>query len=85
MSKSFKTVLLSCLMASLCACSGKNGAANTCAAFLPVYINGTDAISDATARPILSNNEAGHKLCDWEYSSGSVESIPDTHIGTMTN
>ena len=42
------------------------GAANACAAFVPVYIHKDDQLTDGTARPILQNNLVGMELCKWE-------------------
>jgi len=64
----FKTVLLSFLMASLLSSCAKTGA-DSCLVFNPVYISKEDALTDATARQILSNNESGHTVCDWQYSA----------------
>jgi len=79
-----KTVLAVCLLVPLLGSCAKTGAANPCAAFIPVYIDGTDAISDGTARQILTNNESGHTLCGWEYSSPQ-EGTPDNHLRALTN
>lgn len=36
-----------------------------CQAFAPVYVSADDVLTDATARAILANNQAGMKLCGW--------------------
>jgi len=59
------TLFLLCLMASLSGCSSNIGN-DKCLGFIPVYINGTDAISGQTARQILRNNEYGKQQCSWK-------------------